>query len=129
MRWQEGLGNRRLEAMDYQSALGFFEQAKCIAEGADMDRKYACLSEIGICLRMLGDCERAVELHSQELVACRSNLGKRFPTRLKEIAAPGTDKYVLQEESCALMMLGLPLAALAKKKACAGLESTTAESA
>ena len=125
----KGLGNRRLEAMDYQSALGFFEQAKCIAEGADMDRKYACLSEIGICLRMLGDCERAVELHSQELVACRSNLGKRFPTRLKEIAAPGTDKYVLQEESCALMMLGLSLAALAKKKACAGLESTTAESA
>jgi len=128
----KNLGDCRLGELDYQSALGFFEQAKRIAEGTDMDRKYACLSEIGICVRMLGDFERAVELHSQELVACRSDLQKSNAQLVAEIASPGADKAVnLREESCALMMLGLSLAALArqKKRACAGLEPTTAESA
>ena len=44
----KGIGKSRLDALDYQSALGSFEQAKGIAEGANLDRTYACLSEIGL---------------------------------------------------------------------------------
>jgi len=135
----KGLGECRLGALDYQSALVCFEQARCIAEEEKMERQYACLSEIGICLRILGDCERAVELHSKELASCRSDstLPKSLGPAAKRLwrATVNADMHETSQsphDFCALLNLGLSLAALArqKKKACAArLEPATAESA